>query len=317
MGTAWRTALAVAGVALGLATGAAAAPRVVASIQPVHALAASLMEGVGAPYLLVPPGASPHSYALKPSDARAISHAGIVLWIGPQLERFLEAPLERLAAGAQVLELIETPDLNNLRVREGGAFEAHEHDDGSDGEHGHEADGRPHGMELDPHIWLDPRNARVMARAIAAELIAADAANADRYRANADALDRRIAALEDELRARLAPVAGRPFIVFHDAWQHFDRRFGLTAAGSISLNPEAPPGARRIGELRRLVAERGVVCIFREPQFSSRLPETVAEETGARVAVADPLGADLPSGPGHYEALMRRAAEAFRGCLAP
>lgn len=311
--------LAAAAITVGGLSQAAAEPRVVASIQPVHSLATAVMEGVGEPYLLVPPGASPHSHALKPSDARALSEADVVFWIGPAISTFLRKSLEELARDAEIVTLMEAPGLRLLPVREGGEFEAHDHGEGR-GHKDDKHDGHAHGESERPqhpeaHIWLETGNAAAMARAMAEHLAEADPDNAARYRANAEALSARLAALGEELHEMLEPVEDRPFIVFHDAWAHFETQFHLRAVGSISNSPEVQPGARRIGQLRSRVRDLGAVCVFAEPQFDSRIVATVADGTEVRVGVADPLGADIPPGPGHYETLMRRAATAFRDCL--
>ncbi|WP_417518535.1 zinc ABC transporter substrate-binding protein [Minwuia sp.] len=319
-----------------------AAPRVAASIQPVHALVASVMGDLGDPYLLVPPGASPHDHALKPSDARALSQADVVFWVGPRISTFLDKALTELADDAQIVRLGDEPGLHLLPLREGGAFEPHAHDHGGheSEKHGHDHDDEKHGHEgekhghdhddekkhahgdeageaahTEAHIWLETGNAVIMTQAIAQKLAAVDPANADTYRANAQATVARLQALSSELKQLLEPVRGRPFIVFHDAWQHFEHEFGLTAVGSITVSPETPPGVRRMSRLRSGIRDLGVVCIFAEPQFGDSLPRTLADGTDARVGVADPLGAAYPSGPNQYEQLMRGAARAFRECL--
>ncbi|ANK80137.1 MAG: hypothetical protein TEF_04555 [Rhizobiales bacterium NRL2] len=325
--------LAAVAIAMGAACQATAAPKVVASIQPVHSLAASVMESVGEPYLLVPPGASPHSHALKPSDARALSEADVVFWIGPAISTFLRKPLEELAGDAEIVTLMDAPGLRLLPVREGGEFEAHAHDHGEGhghDDHGHKDEGHAHkddkhegdahvGGEApehpEAHVWLETGNATAMARAMAEHLARADPGNAARYHANAEALSARLAALGEELHEMLEPVEDRPFVVFHDAWAHFETQFHLRAVGSITISPEVQPGARRISRLKSRVGELGAVCVFAEPQFDSRLVATIADGSEVRVGVADPLGADIPPGPGHYETLMRRAAAAFRDCL--
>ncbi|PJK31610.1 zinc ABC transporter substrate-binding protein [Minwuia thermotolerans] len=318
--------LAAAAVVMGAASQLSAAPKVVASIQPVHSLAASVMEGVGQPYLLVPPGASPHSHALKPSDARALSEADVVFWIGPAISTFLRKPLEELAGNAEIVTLMDAPGLRLLPVREGGEFEAHGHDHGEGhghDDHGHQDEkheGHAHGENARPehpeaHVWLETGNAAAMARAMAEHLARADPGNAARYRANAETLSARLAALGEELHEMLEPVEDRPFVVFHDAWAHFETQFHLRAVGSITISSEVQPGARRISRLKSRVSDLGAVCVFAEPQFDSRLVATIADGTAVRVGIADPLGADIPPGPGHYETLMRRAAAAFRDCL--
>jgi zinc transport system substrate-binding protein len=277
----------------------------------VHSLVAAVMEGAGTPALLVQGAASPHTYSLKPSDARALGGADIVFWVGHGMEVFLEDSIATLAPKATIVPLAESPVLELLPVREGGTFEPHADDveEGHDDEHEHD-----HG-EVDMHFWLDPENAIIMTGRIAAELVAADPANATLYQANADKLVAALGALEDEIAATLAPVQSKPFIVFHDAYQYFERRFGLTVAGSITVSPEVMPGAQRVGELHAKLQSLGPACIFAEPQFEPAVVATIAEGTGAKTGVLDPEGAGLTEGPGLYAELLRGLAASLRDCL--
>lgn len=285
---------------------ALAGPEVVASIAPVHSLVARVMEGAGTPHLLVPPGASPHSFALRPSGSAALERATLVFRVGPGIEPWLERPLAALSADARVVRLDEVPGLIRLALREGDAFEAHGHDDG-EAHDGSEA--------IDPHLWLDPANARLWLGAIAAALAEADPEGAGLYRANAAAAQSELMAIEAELATRLAPLRGRPFVVFHDAYHYFEHRFGLEAAAAVALSDARPPGPARIAGIRALIRETGAACIFREPQFRATLVETVAEGTGARIGVLDPLGAALEPGPDLYPALLRGLADSLADCL--
>jgi len=297
--------LALMGLALGPGSAVTAeerAPRVVVSIQPLHSLVAAVMIGRGEPVLLVRGANSPHDYSLTPADARALSQADLVLWTGTGLEMALAQPIAALAENALVLAAVEAEGVEVLPGREAGPWAAHADDD-----HDHGA--------IDGHLWLDPRNAAAIARAAADALAAHDPAGAARYRANAATLGAALRDLEHELAATLAPVRGAPFIVFHDAYQYFERRFALNAAGAISFGPERAPGARRIGEIRDTLRSTGAVCVFTEPQFEPALARTVAEGAKARIAVLDPLGAALTPGPGAYPALLSNLAGALRDCL--
>lgn len=304
-----RVPLASALAALGciLASAPAMALDVVATVKPVHALAAQVMAGIGTPQLLMTGAASPHTYSLRPSDARRLEAADLVIWVGPTLESPLAKPIATLARADAILTLSKAAGVQVLDAREGGPWEAHHH--GGEDTHGDE--------ERDGHIWLDPRNAGSIAAAIAAALAARDPANAERYRANAARASEAVAALDRELGDRLAPVRGKPFLVFHDAYQYLEKRYGLTAVGSITVSPERKPGARRIQALRRRLAETGAACVFSEPQFDPSLAATVTEGTKVRTAVLDPLGVALPPGPGLYPALMRGIADSLARCLAP
>lgn len=316
-----------------LLTGTAlAAPDVVASTKPVHALVSAVMGDIGTPALIVKGAASPHTYSLRPSDAAALESADIVFWTGHGMELFLADALETLSTNAQVVELAEAPGIALLPVREGGAFEAHMHE-GDD--HGHEEDGHDHADEHghgehedddhqghdhaegdgDMHFWLDPENAKLMVAHIAQTLSAADPDNAAAYAANAEAEAARLDALSAELTATLAPVADKPFIVFHDAYQYFENRFGLTVAGTVTVSPEAMPGAARIDELRAKVGELGATCVFAEPNFEPAIVRTIVEGTEAKAGTLDPEGSALTEGPDLYPELLRSLANGLVECL--
>ncbi|MDJ1636150.1 zinc ABC transporter substrate-binding protein [Rhizobium rhizogenes] len=290
------------------ATMAADAPDVVVSIKPIHSLVAAIMDGVGTPELIVDGAASPHTYALKPSNAKALEAAKVVFWVGPGMETFLEKPLSALGANALVVELDKAPGITKLKFREGGAFEA---DDDGDEPTDHDHD---HG-EFDTHLWLDPHNAKAMTAEITTTLVAADPANALTYEANQKALDNRLDALDAEIASTLAPVKSKPFIVFHDAYQYFERRYGVRVAGSITVSPESIPGAQRISEIHGKVAELGATCVFAEPQFEPKLVNVVLEGTSAKSGVLDPEAATLPQGPDLYFDLMRGIANSLKTCL--
>lgn len=284
------------------ATAARAEIRVVASIKPLHSLVASVMDGIARPSLLVEGAASPHTYALKPSQAAELARADVVFWIGHELEAFLEKPLETIGSDAAIVALSETAGLVMLETRAGGLFEAHE------------ADAHDHGGH-DAHFWLDPRNAIAMVTAIEAALSRADPVHAARYAGNALALRARLTTLQDAIAARLTPVRGKPYIVFHDAFQYFEKRFGVPAAGAVTINPESPPGAERIAAIRERIGSAGAACVFSEPQFEPKYIAVIVEGTDARTGVLDPEGADLPDGPDLYFRLLENIAGSLAGCL--
>lgn len=320
--------------ALLTATGAnAAAPDVVVSIKPIHSLAASIMKGVGEPELIVDGAASPHTFTLKPSNARALESADMVFWIGHGMEAFLEKPLQALAADATIVTLEDAPNLEKLPFREGGAFEAHDHGHDDHHEHGEEAH-HEHGDEskqeahdhhdhesdhqhgaFDTHLWLDPMNAKTLAVEIEKQLVQVDPENAGIYQANGAELRRQIDALDDELRTMLAPVKDKPFIVFHDAYQYFEHHYGMRVAGSVTVSPETMPGADRVSQIHQKVTQLGATCVFTEPQFEPKLVNVVLEGTPARSATLDPAAATLEAGPGLYFELMRAMAKSMKDCL--
>jgi zinc transport system substrate-binding protein len=287
---------------VGNETNAAAAPKVVASIKPVHSLVSSIMKGIGNPSLLVDGGGSPHSYAMKPSQATVLQGADIVFWIGEELETFLAKPIATLAKPAKAAPLIEAGDIQLLELREGN----HHHE----GEHKH----KKHGG-YDQHIWLDPQNAIAMAGAIERALKAADAANTDVYSQNASDLVARLTALQGELDGLLVSVRTAPFIVFHDGYKYFEQRFSLNHAGAIAINPEVPQSAKRIRAIRTDIKKSGAKCVFSEPQFEPRIVSTVIEDSKTRTAELDPLGASFKAGAEQYFQMMRAMGQAFHDCL--
>ncbi len=298
------------------------APVVVTSIKPVHSLVSAIMQGVGTPELIVDGAASPHTYNMKPSNARALQNAKVVFWVGPGLEAFLEKPLEAIGSDAVVAELDKAPGLTKLKFREGGAFEPHDDGDHDDADH-HGSDGHDHADAdhdhahgaFDTHLWLDPQNAKAMAAEITTTLVAADPANALTYQANAKTLDDKLDALDKEITGIVSPVKDKPFIVFHDAYQYFENRYHVRVAGSITVSPETIPGAERIAEIHKKVGELGATCVFAEPQFQPRLVDVVIEGTKAKAGVLDPEAATLDAGPDLYFDLMHGIANSMKDCL--
>jgi zinc transport system substrate-binding protein len=295
----------------------AEAPRVVADIAPVQALVARVMAGAGAPEVLaiVPAGASPHGFSLRPSQAAAIEAAEIVVTIGAGLTPWLDGPLGTLAPEAARLTLTEVAGVTLHEAREavllggdagheGHGAEGHGHAE-PEGKHDHDHDHGP----VDPHAWLDPLNAALWVDAIAEALAAADPAQAALYRANAAEARAEIATAEAEVRALLAPVAGRPYAVFHDAYQYFEARFAIAPVAAIALGDAADPGPQRVAAVRDAVAAAGVRCIFAEPQMNPALIATVAEGTGARTGTIDPLGG------ASYPETLRAMARDMAACL--
>jgi zinc transport system substrate-binding protein len=314
---------------------------VVASIKPVHSLVAGVMEGVGTPALLVKGASSPHDYSMRPSDARMLDGAEVVFWVGEGMETFLDKPLAALSSDATIVALSESPGIELLATREGGIWEAHEHEDEAEAdhaeleEHADEADaeyeedageeehaeheegdehGREHG-QFDMHVWLDPHNADAMVGAIVAALSEAAPDNAAAYQSNGSDLRAQIAELDEALSAKLQPIGDRPFVVFHDAYHYLESRYGLNPVGSISVDPKRRPGARRLGEIQHRLQELDAACVFAEPQFEPALVDTVIEGSNARKSVLDPLGAALPDGPDQYFLLMNGLAGSLVDCL--
>jgi len=343
--------LSVAATLLG-GTALADVPRVAADIAPVHSLVARVMQGVGDPSLIVAPGASPHEYSLRPSEAAALQDADLVFWVSPGLTPWLDGAIETLAPKANVTELLEVDGTTELPFREGALFEAHAHgdeghDEGYDGhsehdhedhgdeeshvkdaehdhdEHGQDDDdheehadhkGHDHG-EHDPHAWLSPDNGAVWLNAIAAQLSKADPDNAGAYFANAAAGRDELTALSAEINGILDSVRDRNFVVFHDAYQYFETAFDMPASGAISVSDAADPSPARIAEIQARVIDQGVTCVLSEPQFDPGIVAAVMDGSDAQTGVLDPLGSDLEPGPELYGNVLRNLATALADCL--
>ncbi|WP_430251804.1 zinc ABC transporter substrate-binding protein ZnuA [Neorhizobium sp. DAR64860/K0K1] len=300
------------------------APSVVVSIKPIHSLVASVMKGVAEPKLIVEGAASPHTYNMRPSNASALQKADLIFWVGHGMEAFLEKPLEALGTKAAVVSLEDAPGLTKLKFREGGVFEPEAEEEGHDHGHSHGSEDHAAGAEddgdhdhdgNDVHLWLDPMNAKAMAQEIEKALVQADPENATTYQANGADLMKRLDALDTELKTTLEPVKNKPFIVFHDAYQYFENRYGVKVAGSITVSPESIPGAERVKEIHQKVEELGATCVFAEPQFEPKLVKVVTEGSKARSGVLDPEAGALTEGPDLYFELMRGLATSLKTCL--
>lgn len=305
-----------------LSTAAQAEVRLLTSIQPLQLIAAAVQDGVGEPDVLLPSGASAHRYALRPSDVQRIRKAELFYWVGPDLEAFLPRVLE--GRDAPVVALQELPGLSLRHFGDAHGHEAEAHDEHHDehDEHDehmeeaapdeHDHDHRP--GRLDAHLWLLPANARVIAQRMTADLVAHDAGNAERYRANLAAFEQRLQALDAQLQARMAKVAERPFFVFHEAYDYFEAAYGLRHAGVFAIGGETQPGARHVAAMRERLERAGPSCVFSEPPLRPRLAETLTDGLPARLAELDVMGAGL-SGPQGYEQLLQRLADNLAGCL--
>ena len=288
---------------LALTCRAEAAPRVVASFMPVHALAAAVMKDVGEPELLLSPGASAHIYSMKPSDASKLAHADLVFWLGPSMETFLMKPVANLSPKTKVVQLMTAP---GLALRPARPPMQDERDAPRVGP-----------GEYDPHVWLDPDNAVAMAVAMAEALAAADPENTARYGANLAALAQQIDAVDNEIRETLKPIQHVPFIAYHDAYQYFEGRYGLAVIGIVTPAPDHQPGVARVNILKFFTQNDRVHCVFTEPPFQPKLARMLVEGTKTRLAELDPEGTKLKPGPDAYPALMRGMAKNLVGCLVP
>ena len=296
---------------LPLSLAAQAEPRVLTSIKPLQLIAAAVQDGLGQPEVLLPPGASPHHYALRPSDVRRVREADLLYWIGPELETFLP----RVLAGRD-RPSVAVQQLPNMSLRHFGDSHAEqaEHDEQQpDAADQHDHDHRP--GSLDAHLWLLPANARVIAAQMATDLATADPANAARYRANAQAFGERLSALDRRLQARLSGLAGKPYFVFHEAYDYFEAAYGLEHAGVFSVLGEVQPGAQHVAAMRQRLQQAGPTCVFSEPPLRPRLAQTLSAGLPVTLAELDAMGGALPVNATGYEALLEKLAGELAGCL--
>ena len=278
--------------------------KVLTSIKPLQLIAAAVQDGVAIPEVLLPPGASPHNYALRPSDVRKVQSVDLVYWIGPSMEGFLPRVLN-----GRTLPSVAVQDLPGLKLRR-FAEDSHSHAEEAD-EHDH--DHRP--GSLDAHLWLSPVNARVIATKMAADLSAADPANAARYQSNLKAFDERLDALDLRLKARLAGIAGKPYFVFHEAFDYFEDAYGLKHTGVFSVAAEVQPGAQHVSAMRTRLQEVGKTCVFSEPPLRPRLAETLVAGLPVKLAELDALGGYTPATAQGYEQVLEKLGNDLAGCL--
>ena len=282
--------------------------KVVTTIKPLHSLIANVMDGVGEPALIIEGSTSPHSFTLKPSHAKLLEEADIIFWVGESIETFMERPLESIVKNAEVVEFMEVESINKLKFREESIFDDHDdHDDHS----GHDHHGHAHG-EFDAHIWLDPMNAKEMVHEIAHELGDLDPANKNKYEANAQATIQALDQLVNDIEKGINKDA--KFVVFHDAYQYFEERFGVRAAGALTLNTDVLPGAKQIADIQDVIKDRGIKCIFSEPQFNPKIITTIAEDMNIKTGVFDPLGANIDSNKDLYFKLIQNLGDELKGC---
>ena len=294
-------------------TASANGPHVATDIPITHSLVTRVMAGVGMPDLIVDRGASPHEYSLRPSNAASLEAADLVFWISNGLTPWLDDALNTLARNAKVIELMDAKGATVLSFREGATFETHSHQHKQD-EDGHDEDEHATG-NVDPHGWLDPYNGRIWLDVIATALSKIDPTNSDIYFANATQAKADIDTVISELEETLAEFRGTDFIVYHDAYQYFEKRFDVLAAGSISLVDVSDPSPARIVEIREKVEKLGITCVFSEPQFNPELVRTVADGTSVTTREIDPLGTTFTLGPDFYLDVLRSIAQTMASCL--
>ena len=302
-------------------------PNVSVDIAPLHSLVASVMNGVGVPSLIIPPGSSPHDHQLRPSEAKAMQDANIVFWMGEELTPWMENAVKTLSSNASVTTFLENDKTSLLEFREGALFEAHdhedeqhddeehdEHDDEHDEHDDEEHDEQGHGSH-DPHAWLSPNNAKAWLDVIAAQLSSYDTENAGVYFTNAASAKSEIEMMIAEINLALDPIRGGKFIVFHDAYQYFENDFDFQASGAISIGDASDPSPARIAKIQKRIRDEEINCVLAEPQYKANLVQTVMEGSQANTNVIDPLGVGLKPGVSLYNKLIKNMAQSLANCF--
>ncbi|TNF92295.1 MAG: hypothetical protein EP297_13480 [Gammaproteobacteria bacterium] len=279
------------------------APNVVVSIKPIHSLVAGLMQGVGKPGLLLKGFDSPHTYQLKPGDAKLLANADLVVWVGFELEGFLQRPIRQLADKAVIITLLDVPGMTILSSRSAKHGHAtHRHDD-------HRF------LTRDPHLWLDSSNAIHIVNSVRDRLIKLDPSNEKIYTNNATKMLSSLQSLEQEVINAVKPVRHLRMIAFHDTWQYLEKRFGLNIVRHVISDPGRVPGTRQVAMLDSLFENKGVDCLLTEPQFKPHFLQNLLREHPVTVITLDPLGSGIQAGVDAYVKLIRQIGQDLQQCL--
>lgn len=292
-------------------------PRVVVTLKPIHSLAAKVMENVGTPELLLPDGASPHTYQMKPSTLKQLNNADVIIWVGPTLETFMQKSMKYIHPPQVLLTLSTLNNLKTLPQRQGREWQDH-HDHGHDHDHDHDHDHHhSHDSAIDPHLWLSTDNAEIIVDAISNTLSQKDPKNASRYQANAQQAKKELASLHSDLQTQLASVQKAPFLVYHDGYQYFEKEFNLNAKGTLLTNPHLPLSAYGLKKIKEQIQSQHIQCVFRETEFSDKLIIENLKDLNVRIIELDPLGVHFPAGPDNYFQTMKALGNDLQTCLKP
>ena len=303
---------------------------VITTIKPIESLVNAVIGDTGKTVSLIPPEISPHEFRLKPSDVRILQNSNIVFYISSHLETGIVKMFKNLPKNIKTINLMEETGIDHLSIRDNEAWELHDHDDhdkhdAKDEKHDdhdkHDAkdekhdDHDKHDTKDDIHIWLDPDNAIKIVRKINKELSLFFPKNAMIYNDNSSKLINEIESLKIELKKELLPIKDKPYIVFHDAYQYFERAFELNAIGSIALENDVASSPKQISFIKDKILKSQATCVFQEPQFDSKLVNTVVEGTKARIGILDPIGVNILEKENFYLQLLRNMSKSLKKCL--
>ena len=287
-----------------IVTSNAISSEIVVSIKPLHSLVSAVTEGSNSVSLVIDGSMTPHNFALKPSHAKLLNNAKVLFYIDDEFESGLKKTVKGLPKSVKVIRVSKMKKLRLLSTRADDNWEedGHDHHD-----HGHSSN--------DLHFWLDPNNAIEIVKSITQELSAIYPENINIYKKNAKNIIKEIKTTDLLIKSMLEPVRNKPYIVFHDAYQYFEKAYSLKSVGSILVDPELPASAKRIIKIRSKIKSLNAHCVFKEPQYRAKIVKTVIDGTTTKIGILDPLGADIKSGPGMYTSLLKNIAENLNACL--
>ena len=283
--------------------------KVVTTIKPIHSLVAGVMDGLGSPSLIVDGSNSPHNFSLKPSHAKMIEDAEIIFWVGEDLETFMIKPLESIANNATKVSFMDLDSIIKLKFKEENILEVEGYDDDHDDHDDHDkhADG-----EFDAHIWLDPKNAIEIVNEIAKTLSLKDPNKKNVYYSNAEKLNHSLNELIEKINLSINKDAR--FIVFHDAYQYFEKRFDVSSAGALILNEEALPSAKKVSEIHKIIKKQNINCIISEPQFNPNIIKSIAQDSSILTRSFDPLGSSFDTNKNLYFEMILSLSNSLKDC---
>lgn len=284
---------------------------VVASIKPLGFIASAIADGVTDTQVLLPDGASEHDYSLRPSDIKRLQNADLVVWIGPDMEAFMTKSVQGTleAKKVTIADLAKVKPLLQKGSDDDGDEHDHDHDDGENSDHHH------HHGDYNMHLWLSPEIAKASAVAIHEKLVELMPQSRAKLDANLHAFEAQLAATDKQVGTELAPLKGKGYFVFHDAYGYYEKHYGLTPLGHFTVNPEIQPGAQRLHEIRTQLVEQKATCVFAEPQFRPAVVEAVARGTSVRMGTLDPLGTSIKLGKESYSQFLTQLANQYASCL--
>ena len=292
---------------------------IITTIKPIDSLVSAVVGDTGKTISLIPSETSPHEFRLKPSDARALQNGNIIFYISPHLETSIVKVFETLPKNIKIINLMEETGIEHLSIRDNEAWELHDHheDEKHDDhdKHAQKDEHDDHKSKDDVHIWLDPENAIKIIKKVNTELSFFFPENAKIYDENATKIINKIKSLKKQLKKELLPIKEKPYIVFHDAYQYFEKTFGLNAVGSIALEDDIASSPKQISFIKNKIIKSKASCVFQEPQFDNKLVKTVIEGTQAKIGTLDPLGFGIKEKEDFYLQLLRNMSKNLKECL--